>query len=437
MNANADACVNLRDKFYNYFPSGHTNIRAVPEGMRIIVSRAEGARVWDLDGTEYLDYACAHGPNILGHRHPEYIKSLHRLMDTSAMCIGGLFGFTENDVVVAEKLTQHVPCADRVKFTTSGTEAVQAAMRIARSYTGRPYVLQFQDHYHGWIDNVFGASMDSGSSEVPYAVPEKNATLGRGPGALKGTLMIEWNNIDALEDTLNNCGDKIALIVMEAYASNSGGRLPRPGYLERVRELCDKYGIVLCFDEVLTGFRVGLNSAQGLFGVTPDITTLGKALGGGMPIAAVVGRAEVMDVLKEGKTICPGTYMGHFLSVQAVRAVLEILECDNGAVYSKMDKVQRQLMSGLDEIARRRGIPMRVQGVTGVFNTLFGVDPDQEQYSRADAQEKDVKLDRKFWQLMKEQKVSIAQERWFLNIMHTEQDTEIVLEAAEKAMEKL
>ena len=431
------ASIDTRDKFYQYFPGGHTNLKAVPKGMELIVSRAEGARLWDVEGNEYLDYACAYGPNILGHRHPEYIASLHQLMDTSTLCVGGCFGFTENDVLVGEKLTQHVPCAERVKFTNSGTEAVQAALRIARAYTGRPYVLQFREHYHGWMDNTIGPYIASESGDKPTAKLGEEATLGRAPGALDGTLVIEWNDIDALENTLSHCGDQIALIMMEAYASNAGGKLPRPGYLERVRELCDLYGIVLCFDEVQTGFRTGLNSAQGLFGVTPDLTTLGKALGGGMPIAAVVGKAKVMDVLREGRTVCAGTYMGHFLSVQAVRTTLEILERNNGAVYPQMDKIQGSLMSGLDEIARRRGIPMRVQGVTGLFSVLFGIDPDKVQHSIADAQGRDYELGNKFWQLMKEQNVYVCPDRWFINIMHTEQDTEIALAAADKAMGSL
>ena len=433
----SEKCFDLRKQFYHYYPSGHTNLKSIPENMRIIVARAKGAKIWDMDGTEYLDYSGAHGPNILGHGHPEYIRPLHKLIDESAMCVGGMFGFTENDVVVAEKLTRHVPCAEHVKLTTSGTEAVQVAMRVARSYTSRPYVLHFQDHYHGWIDNVFGHDMMPEAKDIPHVITSKHASLGRGPGAGKGSLMIEWNNIDALENLLKTCGDQIALIMMEAFASNADGRLPRPGYLERVRELCDLYGIVLCFDEVLTGFRVGLNSAQGLFGVTPDITTLGKALGGGMPIAAVVGKSEIMSVLREGKTICPGTYMGHFLSVRGVRSTIEILERHNGVVYKEMETIQKQLVAGLKEIAHRRKIPMRIQSVTGTFNTLFGVDADTEQFSRADREGKDDRLGLKFWQLMKEQGISVAPGRWFLNIMHTERDTEFVLEAADKTMAKL
>lgn len=426
----------ISERFINYFPGGHSGRRNIPAAMRTIVERAEGSRFWDLKGTEYLDYACAMGPNILGHRHPEYIAALKQSMDSTAMCVGGVFAASENDVIAAEKICQHVPCAERVKFATSGTEAVQAAIRIARAYTGRPYVLMFEDHYHGWLDNVLAFESGADTNGKPYAVASK-ALSGRAPAAENGTLIIEWNDIDAVETTLKKYGSEIAMIIMEPYASNADGRFPRPNYLEKVRELCDHYGVVLCFDEVLTGFRAGLNSAQGVFGVTPDITTLGKALGGGMPISAVVGKAKVMDVLKQGNTGCGGTYMGHFLSVQGIVATLGILERNNGSAYREIDKVQKKLMSGLDEIARRRGVPMRVQGVTSIFSLLFGADPDAVIYSKADSLSIDGTLGFKFWQLMQEQGVMCAFNRWILNVTHTDKDTEIALGAADKAISKL
>jgi len=428
---------NTRQDFYRLFPGGHTNLRSIPKDMELIIDRAKGTGLWDRDGKKYTDFACTYSATILGHGYPQYINSLQELIDSTALCVGGCFGFTENDVVLAEKLITHIPCAEQVKLTTSGTEAVQAAMRIARAHTGRPYVLQFHGHYHGWMDNTIGPFLDAESVGMSPAIASPEATLGRSPGALDGTLVIDWNDLAALEKTLSHLGGQVAMIIMEAYASNAGGKLPRPGYLKRVRELCDQYGIVLCFDEVQTGFRVGLNGAQGLFGVTPDLTTLGKALGGGMPIAAVVGKAEIMEVLREGKTICAGTYMGHFLSVQAARTTIEILECDNGAVYLEMDRLQQRLMSGLEEIARRRGVSMRVQGVTGLFSILFGIDPDKVQYCAADARGRDIERGNKFWMLMKEQGIYACPDRWFLSIVHTDQDIDRALAAADRVMEQL
>ena len=426
--------VSLREKFETYFPGGHSNKRSVSSDMRTLVAHGQGSRLWDMDGTEYLDYSCSMGPNILGHRHPEYLNAFKNMMDTTTVCIGGAIGYTENDVIAAEKLIQHVPCAERVKFATSGTEAVQTAIRIARSHTKRPYVLMFEGHYHGWIDNTLGFEPGSSTDGLPHAVARKDIgdRIGRAPGAEEGTLMIEWNNIERLEQTLKTCGDEIACMIMEVFVGEGGGMPPRPGYLERVRELCDHYGIVLCFDEVFTGFRAGLNSAQGLLGVTPDLTTLGKALGGGMPISAVVGKAQVMDALAH--TICPGTYMGHPLCVQGIVTSLSILERDNGAVYQQIENVQKGLMAGLSEIAQRRGIPLRVQGFTSALYTLFGGDPDKPYYSKHEGPSIDREMGAKFCQLIKQEGVICVDQAWVLNIMHSDEDTAIALEAADRAM---
>ena len=440
MNTNTGSAktLELLEKFEIYCPGGSVNINQGKADSLIIVDRAQGARIWGLDGNEYLDYASAYGPNILGHRHPEYIQALYELIDRSALCSSAFFAITERYIGAVEKIIQHIPCAERVKFTTSGSEAVQAAMRIARSYTRRPYVLTFQDHYHGWIDNVDGLNIAPRTKDKrPVAQSSENASLGRGECAKEETLMIEWNNLEVLENTLAKYGDEIAMILTEPFASNAGARFPRPGYLKQVRKRCDQYGIVLCFDEVLTGFRVGLNGAQGLFGVTPDLSTLGKALGGGVPIAAVVGQAKFMDVLADGKTRCYGTYWGNSLSVQGADAALGILGRDNGAVYAEMERVQKALMSGLDEIARRRGIPMRVQGLTGLFSTLFGVDPDRVQYSNEDAKGMDYKMASKFSELIKLEGISSATARWLPSIVHTDKDTAVALEAADRAMAKL
>ncbi len=435
----------LRDRFYNCFPGFHSNLKSIPEHMRVIHDRAEGTRLYDINGSEYLDYTGAYGPNILGHRHPELIESLHRFMDSKSFCVGASFSITENDVFAAEKIIRHTPCAEKVRFAMSGTEAVQAAIRVSRAYTGRPYVLQFKNHYHGWIDNAFGYDVNPNiaAGGKPFAIPKSfepslgwSGTMGRGPGAADGTLMIDWNDIETLENVLENHGQEIAMILMEAFAFNAS-KAPLPGYLEKVRRLCDQYGIVLCFDEVMTGFRVGLNSAQGELGVTPDICTLGKALGGGVPVSAVVGKATILDVFKDGRTVAAGTYMGNAFAMQAVKTTLEILERDDGLVYKKMTETQKPLMAGLDQIARHYGIPMRVQGFPGVFMTMFGCDPDVELHTDADTSNANSELIIKFWVKMKEEGIYSAPARWYPSIVHTMKDTEIVLDAANKVMGKL
>jgi glutamate-1-semialdehyde 2,1-aminomutase len=434
----------LTKKFNALYPGGHTNFKVpiVATNMRLFLERGEGSRVWDVDGNEFIDYMGALGPNILGHRHPAYINALREYMDTRSLCVGSGLLFSPDDIDVAEKLVTHIPCAEQVKLCVSGSEAVQMAFRLARAYTGRPYFLRFGGHYHGWFDNILGGEPDPNPQGKPFALQGQEgdicATEGKYPGANEQGLMIPWNDVDALEETLRKYAEEIAIIHFEAIVVNHNCQLPRPGYLEKVRALCDQYGIVMSMDEVITGFRVGLSGAQGMLGVTPDIATFGKALGGGMPISCVVGKSDIMSQMKDSKVLGPGTFNGNPFCMRAVKSTLEILERDNGAIYPQMERIQKRLMNGLDEIARRRNITMRIQGTTGVFYTLFGVDPDTEQYTDADCPAYDFETIVRFWMNMAEEGVLIlAGGRWYPTIMHSEADVDKTLEAADRAMANL
>ena len=295
---------------------------------RVFIVRAEGSHIWDVDGNEYIDYQGGLGPNILGHRHPEYVQALKDQLDTSAPCLGSGLFHTLDDIEVAEKLVKHIPCAERVKFCLSGSEAVQMAIRLSRAYTGRPYFIRFGGHYHGWFDNVLGGMVDPNPKGKPFPFYDPNAnpgtdpyfTKGRAAGTEKESFVLPWNDLAVLEDTLKKYGDEVAMIHFEALVVNHGALEPRPGFLEKVRELCTKYGIVMSIDEVITGFRMGLDGAQGHYGVTPDIATFGKAMAGGLPFSAVVGKAEIMEQLRDRTVLGPGTFNGNPLGMRAVLA---------------------------------------------------------------------------------------------------------------------
>ena len=438
----------LTEKFNRYFPGGHSNFRVSLEATenRVFIARAEGSRVWDVDGNEYIDYQGAMGPNLLGHRHPEYIQGLKDLMDTSSVCVGSGVLHTPDDVKVAEKMVKHIPCAEQIKFCLSGSEAVQMAIRLARAYTGRPYFVRFGGHYHGWFDNILGGMVDPNPAAEPFPVydPESDPfedlafTMGRGPTSGKEGFLLPWSDLRALEDTLKKYGEQIAVIHFEALVCNHFNLLPRPGYLERIRELCTEYGIVMSMDEVITGFRLGLSGAQGHFGVTPDLATFGKALGGGLPFSAVVGKAEIMEQLRDRGVLGPGTFNGYPLGMRAALTTLSILERDNGAVYQEMERVQGRLEEGLKELARKHGVRMRVQGETGVFFTVFGVDEDTVLYSEADLATIDLEAMINFWAAMYQEGISVlAGGRWYMTIQHTDADVERTLKAADKVFETL
>ncbi len=439
----------LTEKFNRIFPGGHSNFRVPLEATenRIFVVRAEGSHVWDVDGNEYIDFQGGMGPNLLGHRHPEYVQGLKALLDTSSTCIGSGVLHTPADVELAEKILRHIPCAERVKFCLSGSEAVQMVIRLARAYTGRPYYIRFGGHYHGWFDNILGGMVDPSPSAEPFPLYDPNSdpfddlcfTKGRGPNSEKESFLLPWNDLDALEATLEKYGEQIAIIHFEAVVVNHFNLLPRPGYLERIRELCTKYGIVMSIDEVITGFRLGLSGAQGRFGVTPDMATFGKALAGGLPFSAVVGKAEIMEQLRDRTVLGPGTFNGYPLGVQAALTTLKILEKDDGGAYREMDRVQKRLEDGLQELAGKHGRLLRIQSERGVFYTAFGIDKDTVLYTEEDLTSRiDIEATLGFWAGMAQEGILVlAGGRWYMSIVHTDEDVEKTLQAADKVMEAL
>jgi glutamate-1-semialdehyde 2,1-aminomutase len=267
---------------------GHSNLKVdiSVTPMKIFVDRMQGARVYDLDGNEYVDYMCALGPIIVGHCHPQYVDGLKACIDKMSPTIGSYVLATEMEIELADKLKRHIPCAEEIKFVVTGSEAVQLAIRLARAYTQKRYVIRFSGHYHGWFDNVIGLLMDPDPAGMPFGVDSPRdyyGTEGRDPEALKQTFILPWNNIQAVRDCLEKYGDQVAMIHCEPIAYNHFGLMPQPGFLKQLKELCEEYNVVLSFDEVITGFRVGLNSAQGKMGITPHLATFGKAIAGGMP----------------------------------------------------------------------------------------------------------------------------------------------------------
>ena len=440
--------IELTEKFNRYYPGGHTNYR-IPLQVtqnRVFIQRAEGSHLWDVDGNEYIDYMGAMGPGILGHRHPEYIQALKEFMDDRSLAIGSGILFSEDDIKVAEKIIDHVPCAEKVKFCITGTEAVQMAIRLARAYTNRPYFIRFGGHYHGWLDNVLGGVINPNPTGKPFAIDDPSLdpftdfcyTGGKSRGAVEESFLLPWNDIEALEQTLKKFGDEIAIIHFEPLVCNHFNLMPRPGFLDQVRELCTQYGIVMSFDEVITGFRLGLGGAQDYFGIIPDIATLGKALGGGLPFSAVVGKADIMNLLEKGKVLGPGTFNGYPFGMRAVLATLEILERNDGEAYIRMDDIQSRLMDGLKEISKRHAIPLYLQGAPGVFFTMFGFETESPVYTDEDLKNIDFNLYLQFWDGMQQEGIiTLAGGRWYLSIVHSDEDVDMTLEAADHVIGKL
>jgi glutamate-1-semialdehyde 2,1-aminomutase len=410
-----------------------SNFRMGAKPVPLFFDRGRGSRLYSVDDVSYLDYALGMGPVILGHAPSVVVGAVQ-----DSLLKGQLYaGQHEAELRLARLVSSLVACAERVRFGCSGSEAVQIALRLARAHTRRSKIVKFEGHYHGWFDNICVSvhpELDrSGDSRRPCTVPESE---GQDPNAYADTVVLPWNDIAAIEHTLRVSAGEIAGIIMEPILCNTGVILPKPGYLERVRELCFEHGIVLIFDEVITGFRVALNGAQGLLGVTPDLAIFAKAMAGGFPISCLAGRATLMDLIGKGLVMHGGTYNSNVVSVVAAIATLEQLKSEDGAAYDRMNRLGRGLMDGLQRIGDEIGAGLVVQGLGSVFHTYFGGEQQPIDYRSYDATDR-PRLSR-FVDTLLDCGVRITTRgTWFLSTAHTEADIDETLNAARQAMLQL
>ncbi|MCD4721004.1 MAG: aminotransferase class III-fold pyridoxal phosphate-dependent enzyme [Desulfobacula sp.] len=430
----------LTERFNKVYVNAHSNMRASLDsfGQRFFIARAEGSHMWDADGNEFIDYMHAFGPNILGAHNPEISQAMIEFLQTRPPMIGGGALFTPEDVELGERLVKHIPCAETVKLNITGTDAVQLAIRLARVYTGRPRFIRFHDQYHGWADNTMGGRYDENAEGRPFALQghpdDYRYTEGKAPGANEQSFMIPFNEIEILEETLKKYGDEVCMIMMEPLVLNHGGMKPYPGYLEKVRSLCDEYGVVLCFDEIQTGFRLDIGGAQAYYGVTPDIATFAKCAGGGLPLSVLAGKMEIMKLIAENRVLGPGTFNGFSLSIISALASIKIMERDDCAVFKQLEQTTQYIKKGLLEIIKRRDLKIGIQDETGVLYPIFGVDPDFVFYF-----DRDLKLDKssgiRFFQELAMRGIVIHPDgRFFISTVLSDEDIEKTLEACDDSL---
>lgn len=409
------------------------------EGQRpIFVSRADGARLFDYDGNEYIDFSLSMGPALLGRQNEAILKAINEAAGnyhSNEMCM--------LQIEAAEKIKELIPSAELVRFVNSGTEANMNNLRIARAYTKKNMYVKFNGQYNGGSDFILGGVADKGPmpfarDEVDYEDPYSIicSTTGRAQHALDDCYIIEWNDLDALKILLEKDGDNIAAVIMEPVMTNVDGCVPEPGYLEGVRELCTKHHVVLIFDEVLTGFRIGLHGAQGHYGVKPDLTTFAKAVGGGMPISVFCGKKDILDVLTRTETLGVGTYNGHPVCVAALLAALKEMEKNDGEVFKIIDRLGNMLRDGMMEIADRIGYrTFRVQGYPGAWNVVF-TEKEKIINHRDSIENSDLLKTSAFLALLKERGI-ITAFRFCVSSVHTERDIEDALVKIEDALLEL
>jgi glutamate-1-semialdehyde 2,1-aminomutase len=329
-------------------------------GTPRFIARAEGARVWDADGKEYLDYVGSWGPAIAGHAHPEIVRAVQE-----AATRGLSFGApSEAEIEMAELLCQRLPGMDLVRLVSSGTEATMSAIRLARGFTGRDAIVKFEGCYHGHADSLL---VKAGSGALTFGNPSSG---GVPSDFARHTIVLDYNDSQQVEDLFKVRGDEIAAVIVEPVAGNMNLVMPRPDFLPTLRRLCSQHGAVLIFDEVMTGFRVGPRGVQGLLGIQPDLTTLGKVIGGGMPVGAFGGRREIMEQIAPlGPVYQAGTLSGSPVAVAAGLASLRLV--DSPRFYEQLERRARQLVEGLVAAAVAAGVVFSAQSVGGMFGLYF------------------------------------------------------------------
>lgn len=346
-----------------YIPGGvNSPVRAFKSvgGTPVFFRRGQGAYVWDADNRTYIDYVGSWGPLILGHAHPEVIAAV-----LAAAHNGLTFGApTEAELEMAKLLCGLLPSIEQVRLVSSGTEATMSAIRVARGYTGRNRIIKFEGCYHGHDDALL---VKAGSGALTFGHP---SSAGVPDGTTSATLVLDYNNLDSLEQAFSRFGQEIAAVIVEPVAGNMNLITPKPGFLSTLRNLCTRHGTMLIFDEVMSGFRVGLECAQGLYGIKPDLTTLGKVIGGGMPMAAFGGRRDIMQCLAPiGPVYQAGTLSGNPVAVAAGLATLRLVQAPG--FYEKLAASTRRLMEGLTKTAEKHGIVFCAQQVGGMFGLYF------------------------------------------------------------------
>ncbi|MGD6967665.1 glutamate-1-semialdehyde 2,1-aminomutase [Rossellomorea vietnamensis] len=391
----------------------------------IFMEKGKGSKIYDIDGNEYIDYVLSWGPLILGHTNERVVQSIKEVAE-----LGTSFGaptLVENKL--AELVIERVPSIEIVRMVSSGTEATMSALRLARGYTGRNKIIKFEGCYHGHGDSLL---IKAGSGVATLGLPD---SPGVPAGVAENTITVPYNDLESLEYAFEQFGDDIAGLIVEPVAGNMGVVPPQPGFLESLREITEKYGSLLIFDEVMTGFRVGYNCAQGYYGVTPDLTCLGKVIGGGLPVGAYGGKAEIMEqIAPSGPIYQAGTLSGNPLAMTAGYETLSQLTPES---YKEFERKADRLEEGLHAAAEKFGIPHTINRAGSMIGIFF---TNEEVKNYEGAKSSDLELFSSYYREMANEGVFLPPSQFeglFLSTAHTDEDIEKTIQAAEKAFQKI
>lgn len=424
-----DASKILFEKARKLIPGGvNSPVRACKSvgAEPVFIDKASGSRIVDADGNSYIDYVGSWGPMILGHNHPEVVKAINAALEK-----GASFGAPcAYEVELASLVTEIVPNMEMVRMVNSGTEATMSAIRLARAYTGRDIIIKFDGCYHGHADSFL---VEAGSGVATLNI---EGTPGVPKCLTEKTMSVPYNDRDAIQKIMEASGNEVACIIIEPVAGNMGLVKPEPGFLDFLRNITEKFGALLIFDEVMTGFRVSLGGAQQLYGIKPDLSTFGKIIGGGLPVGAYGGRRDIMSMIApEGSVYQAGTLSGNPLAMSAGIATMKLIKEDG--FYDRIEKLTASLVGGLKEAAESAGIPVCADYVGSMFGMFFTKGPVR---SFADAKKSDTALFSRFYRGMRDNGVYLAPSQFeagFVSSAHTEEDVAKTVDIASKVLKAL
>lgn len=419
----------LYQEALNWIPGGvNSPVRAFKAvgGGPVFIARAQGARLYDVDGNEYIDYLGSWGPMILGHSPSRVVKALQQAIEQ-----GISFGAsTELEITLAKMVVEAIPSVERVRMVNSGTEATMSAIRLTRGYRGRDKIIKFSGCYHGHADHLL---VKAGSGATTLGIPD---SAGVPDEIARNTLLAPYNDLKAVRELIAKEGENIACLILEPIAGNMGVVPPEEGFLAGLRELTNEYGILLIFDEVITGFRVAYGGAQQLYGVLPDLTCLGKIIGGGLPVGAYGGRAEIMEkIAPEGPVYQAGTLSGNPLAMTAGIETLKALS--EPGCYPRLEEAGRQLCEELESLAKKAGIPAQFTRVGSMFSCFF---TSEKVVDYSSVQSCDTGRFAKYFRGMLQRGIYIAPSQFeagFISLAHSAQDIEETIAAAEEVFREI
>ena len=394
----------------------------------VFIKKAKGARIWDIDDHEYIDFVASWGPLILGHAHEEIVEAIKEAAEKGTSYGAPTLAETE----MAELITSMVPSVEKVRMVNSGTEATMSALRLARGFTGRDLVVKFAGCYHGHADSFL---IKAGSGAITLGLPDSPGVT---KAAAQNTLTAEYNNLQSVEQLFEARGNEIAAVILEPVTGNMGVVLPDPGFLQGLRTLTQKYGSLLIFDEVITGFRLAPGGAQERFGITPDLTTLGKIIGGGLPVGAYGGKAEIMNQLApEGPVYQAGTLSGNPLAMAAGKVMLKTLN-ENPDIYSELERKAAKLEKGLRDNLNKTGVSGIINRIGSMMTLFFTQETEVKSFDQA--MTSDTGCYARYFKKSLESGIYLAPSQFeclFVSDAHTDADIDSIIAASENAMKSL